>query len=232
MGQDYELDPRFTRDVIRAPERENPSREPPKVSAKYAREYIYNSEYYDAVYETSEIFKSKVFNVNTPPKFDPKFSREEIRPEEKLTTIKNLTPSNKESSLNVTDAEIYGTENKIFRMNGHQFEEYIVRLFQEQGLIVKHTMASHDGGLDGIVFFEGRKFGLQVKKYKSKIGGERVRTFLGSLMNAKLNRGIYITTSDYSIQAKKTAEKNNIVLISGSQIREWRLDLKSVLRRC
>jgi len=50
-------------------------------------------------------------------------------------------------------------------------------------------------------------------------------------MNAKLNRGIYITTSDYSTQANKTAAKHNIILINGDQIKQWRLDLKSILRK-
>jgi len=173
MSQDYKLDPRFARDVIRAPKRKELSREPPKVSEKYAREYIYNSGNSEGRLDKklTHSIKSEPIDsdVNTHPKFDNTPSKRDIKAKKKSINTNSIGHSYNENIFNTTNSGLYSIENKISRMDGHQFEEYIIRLFQDQGLTVKGTMASNDGGLDGVVFFEGKKFGLQVKNINPRL---------------------------------------------------------------
>jgi restriction system protein len=80
---------------------------------------------------------------------------------------------------------------------------------------------SGDGGIDGII--KEDKLGLdvihiQAKRWQSTVGRPEIQSFAGSLDGVKAKKGIFITTSSYSPEAKGYVEKidKRIVLIDGS----------------
>lgn len=88
---------------------------------------------------------------------------------------------------------------------------------------------SGDGGVDGII--KEDKLGLdavyvQAKRWSGTVGRPVVQAFAGSLEGHRARKGVLITTSDFSADAKEYVEKieKRIVLIGGQQLAEYMID--------
>jgi restriction system protein len=86
-----------------------------------------------------------------------------------------------------------------------------------------------DGGIDGII--KEDKLGLdvvyiQAKKWDGTVGRPTVQGFAGALMGKKANKGVLLTTSQFSQDAKGYAESigQKIVLIDGEQLAQFMID--------
>lgn len=80
-----------------------------------------------------------------------------------------------------------------------------------------------DEGIDGIINQD--KLGLdkiyiQAKRWKDNVGRPQLQNFVGALSAKKSNKGIFITTSDFTKEAKDYATNlsHTIVLINGNQL--------------
>jgi len=84
---------------------------------------------------------------------------------------------------------------------------------------------SGDGGIDGIIS-EDRlglsKIYIQAKRWENNVGDVELRNFIGSMSSRGANKGVFITTSEYTKQARETIEKNRssmeIILITGKEL--------------
>jgi restriction endonuclease Mrr len=102
------------------------------------------------------------------------------------------------------------------------FERLIKELFEREGYTISHVGR---GGVEGIDLFgknkeSGRLIVIQCKRYKGVIGTPLLRNFIGAIAADKYlpYRGIFVTTSSYSKDAKILAGKSNIELIDGEQL--------------
>lgn len=93
------------------------------------------------------------------------------------------------------------------------------------------TQYAHDDGIDGIIYED--KLGLdkiyiQAKRYKidNTIGKPQIQQFSGALDEQKATKGVFITTSSYSKEAKQYVEKLNkkIVLIDGQELARYMIE--------
>ena len=88
---------------------------------------------------------------------------------------------------------------------------------------------SHDGGIDGII--KEDHLGLdaiyvQAKRWQATVGRPDVQGFAGSLDGERARKGIFMTTSTFSNEARdyvKRIEKR-IVLVDGQQLAGYMLD--------
>lgn len=94
------------------------------------------------------------------------------------------------------------------------------------------TKKAGDGGIDGII--NGDRLGLdsiyiQAKRWKDTVVGRpEIQKFSGALDTPGATKGIFITTSTFTKEAKEYAKNINnkkIVLIDGSQLAKFRLIL-------
>jgi restriction system protein len=88
---------------------------------------------------------------------------------------------------------------------------------------------SHDGGIDGII--KEDRLGLdviyiQAKRWEGDVGSSEIRNFIGALSVHKAEKGVFITTSGFTKNARETAAKVNskIVLIDGPALAELMID--------
>ena len=93
------------------------------------------------------------------------------------------------------------------------------------------TQYVHDDGIDGIIYED--KLGLdkiyiQAKRYKldNTIGKPQIQQFSGALDEQKATKGVFITTSSYSKEARQYVEKLNkkIVLIDGQELARYMIE--------
>ena len=89
---------------------------------------------------------------------------------------------------------------------------------------------SGDGGIDGII--KEDKLGLdavyiQAKRWEGTVGRPTVQAFAGSLMGNRAGKGVMITTSQFSKDAKdyvRSIQQPKIVLIDGEQLAQFMID--------
>ncbi len=88
---------------------------------------------------------------------------------------------------------------------------------------------SGDGGIDGII--KEDKLGLdavyiQAKRWEKTVGRPEVQGFVGSLAGRKARKGVFITTSQFSKDAKEYVGgiDMKIVLIDGEQLAQLMID--------
>lgn len=98
-----------------------------------------------------------------------------------------------------------------FQSNPFEFEEYCAMLFRAMGKDAKTTQRTNDGGYDVIVHDTDGKYGIvECKCYAvdSKIGRPMLQKLVGACMAypRHLDYIIFITTSDFSDEAKKFAQ--------------------------
>lgn len=86
-----------------------------------------------------------------------------------------------------------------------------------------------DEGVDGII--KEDKLGLdviyiQAKRWENTVGRPEIQKFAGALQGKRAKKGIFITTSDFSKQAKEFVSRieTKIVLIDGEQLAEFMID--------
>jgi hypothetical protein len=116
--------------------------------------------------------------------------------------------------------------DQIFDINSldsYEFELLVIRLLKEMGLQVEETKKTGDGGIDAIARSEepitGGLFVIQCKKYLSNVGEPQVRDLYGVVNHTNASRGILITSSDFTEQAKRFAKGKPIELINGEVLK-------------
>jgi restriction system protein len=115
------------------------------------------------------------------------------------------------------------------------FERLVVELLLRMGYGGSRSDAgraigkSGDGGIDGII--KEDRLGLdiiyiQAKKWDSTIGRPEIQKFAGALQGQRARKGVFITTSDFSQQARDYVAliDSKIVLIDGEQLAQFMMD--------
>jgi len=125
---------------------------------------------------------------------------------------------------------------KIMECSPQFFEKLVVDLLVAMGYGGSRKDAgqavgrSSDGGIDGII--KEDKLGLdavyiQAKRWQTTVGSPTVREFAGSLMGQNARKGVLITTSQFSNEAKSyvcAVPQTKIVLIDGEQLAQLMID--------
>ena len=105
-----------------------------------------------------------------------------------------------------------------------EFENLVKTLLQQMGFNATTTKVSGDGGIDIIALNEqpivSGKYVIQCKRYAigNNIGEPVIRELYGVMMHENANKGILITTSDFSKKAISFAQYKAIELINGDSI--------------
>ena len=109
-------------------------------------------------------------------------------------------------------------------------EHLVLRLLEAMGYggveaISQHLGGPGDEGLDGVIRQDALGLDVvyvQAKRYapERKIGRPDIQAFVGALTGAQADRGIFITTSSFTAEARAYAERiaSRIVLIDGERL--------------
>jgi Holliday junction resolvasome RuvABC ATP-dependent DNA helicase subunit len=126
--------------------------------------------------------------------------------------------------MNVTTGAPVQSKN-LNSLSGVEFEEFITQLLRAMGFQTQMTKASGDGGIDIVAILDkpviGGRYLFQCKRLgpDSLVGAPTVREFYGAVTaDRKARKGILITNSGFSVQAKEFAGEVGIELIDGQQL--------------
>ena len=147
-----------------------------------------------------------------------------------LTAAQQTPQELLESSYQTLHQQIGGDLlEKISKSSPNFFEKLVVDLLVAMGYGGSRKDAgqaigrSGDDGIDGII--KEDRLGLdavyvQAKRWKATVGRPEVQTFAGSLEGHRARKGVFITTSQFSGEAKEyvTRIEKKIILIDGQQL--------------
>jgi restriction system protein len=87
---------------------------------------------------------------------------------------------------------------------------------------LQHVGRSGDGGIDGIISLDRlglEKVFVQAKRWQNSVGSEDIQRFYGALAGQRATKGVFITTSVFTTQARSFAGSvEKIVLIDGERL--------------
>lgn len=123
----------------------------------------------------------------------------------------------------------------VKRVDPSFFEKLVIDLLLKMGYGGSRAEAGRavgktgDGGIDGII--DEDKLGLdkiyiQAKRWENTVGRPIVQAFVGSLAGNHSKKGIFITTSDFTKDAREYIEKidSRISLVDGRKLVELMID--------
>lgn len=104
-----------------------------------------------------------------------------------------------------------------------RFEAFVLDLLKTMGYgisgKISGTRASRDGGIDGVIYEDKLSFRqilVQIKHYAPdhKVQRQEVQAFVGAIAGTDA-KGLFVTSSEFTDEAVKYAEKQNIILLTG-----------------
>ncbi|MCF7908541.1 MAG: restriction endonuclease [Candidatus Omnitrophica bacterium] len=101
---------------------------------------------------------------------------------------------------------------------GYEFENFLNILFKKMGYKVENTKLSGDQGADLVVEKFGEKIVVQAKRYNNKVTNRGVQEVVAAIKHYKADKGMVITTNEFTRSAIKLASSNNIKLIDRGEL--------------
>lgn len=155
-----------------------------------------------------------------------------INKEEQNITPHELLESGYLSIKNELSSELL---SMIKNISSSRFEKLVVDLLVKMGYggSIKEAATvvgkSGDEGIDGII--KEDKLGLdviyiQAKKWEGNVGRPEIQKFAGALLGKKAKKGIFITTSNFTNEAREyvTDIDAKIILLDGRQLTELMIE--------
>lgn len=115
------------------------------------------------------------------------------------------------------------TLGEMLALDPSQFEEFVADVLRRQSFKnVRRVGGSGDLNADVVARdSNGRSVVVQCKRYKpgNRIGSPAIQTFIGMVaVHHKADRGIFVTTSSYTNDARRLAQQHGITLWDGGDL--------------
>jgi restriction system protein len=118
------------------------------------------------------------------------------------------------------------TIQNLLDLDGYEFEQLMLQLFEAIPEFdeVRRTRSRADGGIDLVAIntthFVGGRIAIQAKRYAShrKVDIAAVREIVGSISQREFNKGIIVTTSDFTKAAREEATRLGVELYDGERL--------------
>lgn len=108
------------------------------------------------------------------------------------------------------------------------FEQIVLDLLHAMGYGTDRTAlqrvgGSSDGGIDGIISLDRlglEKVYVQAKRWQGNVGRPELQSFSGALVGRRAKKGVFITTSSYTREAREFAETvgDHVVIVDGVRL--------------
>lgn len=154
--------------------------------------------------------------VNSKPKKPKKFDWQESISKKQLETSTLNHSSKLEYNLKDLNIEL------LKKIEWRRFEELCAAYFKEIGFLPKTQNFGADGGIDIHLFWKGLNHKVGIVQCKAwpdgLVGVAQVRELYGVMMSEKVRKAFFMTSNDFSKDAKKFAVDKNLTLITGVEL--------------
>jgi Holliday junction resolvasome RuvABC ATP-dependent DNA helicase subunit len=136
--------------------------------------------------------------------------------------------------ISENQADLSDVSADFAKITPTDFERLVTEMLRQMGFEAQMTKASGDGGIDIEAVLDrpiiGGKYLIQCKRFDdgNPVGSAAIREFYGALRaDHNAVKGIFITTSTFTPQARQFAQGLPIELIGGEQLRNLLADPRS-----
>jgi len=138
--------------------------------------------------------------------------------DEVILTKKEMDVEDLEKKLTNDFYHPYSFE-EVTLLSGQEFEAFLKNLFEKMGYKVELTKPSSDQGADLILDKNGERTVVQAKRYSNKVNNKAVQEVVAAINYYKADKGLVVTTSEFTSAAVKLANANNISLMDGNKLK-------------
>lgn len=175
---------------------------------------IVNNDHPTTVYENIVSFNQRIpeieaeYNVTLIHKFLLKNGFEVSKKEilESIERVKLLEFENEVLNNYVNREQI-----ELDSIDGYEFEDLLVQIFERAGYNVTHTPYSNDMGAD-LVIQDGNDMIAIQAKHMPKVGPSAIQEVVGSMRYYGASNGMVITTGVFTRAARDLADVNRVIL--------------------
>ncbi|MCL6458924.1 MAG: restriction endonuclease [Gorillibacterium sp.] len=166
---------------------------------------------------------------NTKLKEEP--NKDEMDEAEQYTPEENL----EHSYMKLREELVHELLSRLKAGTPNYFERVVVELLVKMGYggsiadAGKAVGRSGDGGIDGMI--KEDRLGLdiiyiQAKRWEGSVGRPEIQKFVGALHGNRARKGVFITTSTYTKEAKDYVAhiESKVVLLDGEQVAQFMID--------
>jgi HJR/Mrr/RecB family endonuclease/uncharacterized protein (DUF697 family) len=119
--------------------------------------------------------------------------------------------------------------DRVDKMTGEEFENFLGLCFEKLGYRVQKTPASNDFGADLILSKNNKKTVVQAKRYRGKVGNSAVQEVVAAIKHYNAQDAIAITNSQFTRGARKLAKSNGVALWEREQLIDLIMKAKTSL---
>ncbi|HHS9982323.1 TPA: restriction endonuclease, partial [Klebsiella quasipneumoniae subsp. similipneumoniae] len=106
-------------------------------------------------------------------------------------------------------------------MDGYQFENFLVEIFQTLGYDVKETKKTQDQGADLFVTRFGKNMVIQAKNYSGSVGNSAVQQAISAKAFYGCDEAMVVTNSYYTKSAMELADSARVRLIDRNELQKY-----------
>jgi restriction system protein len=174
-------------------------------------------------------------NVRLRSSSDATALDDEVSAEPPIASSATASPDDRlEQALNeLRDATAADLLDNLLQVSPNRFEVIVLDVLHRLGYgtsrsDLQRVGGSGDGGIDGVISLD--KLGLekvyvQAKRWQDTVGRPQLQAFYGALAGQKAKRGVFITTSNFTTQAKDFANSvEGVVLVDGLRLVHLMID--------
>lgn len=151
--------------------------------------------------------------------------------------IEEKTPTDmmNEAFASINDDLVEDLLSKLHNIDPQRFEQIVIDLLVKMGYggnledAAQVTKYRKDDGIDGVI--KEDKLGLdkiyvQAKRWTGTVGKPEIHTFIGALSEQGANKGVFITTSKFSAEARAFKPKSDVkvILIDGEELCHYMIE--------
>jgi restriction system protein len=167
-------------------------------------------------------------------------TRSRRRPRPRTTDVPSTESETPEETLDAAynelrEALIEDLRSRLVAVDDGFFEEVVLDVLVGLGYggskrdAAERVGRSGDGGVDGVIREDTLGLDaiyIQAKKWARErtIGPREIREFIGALQDAEAAKGVFITTSSFSSEARELARRRRVVLIDGPELAGLMID--------
>lgn len=132
--------------------------------------------------------------------------------------LQAILPSSNANDILIKTKSSFGPRN-----DGVLLEEQVYKLLVAMGMQATTTKVTGDGGLDIVAYSEtpifSGKYIVQCKDWAGSVGEPVLRDLFGLVISEGANKGIIITTGQFTSAAEKFADGKPLELIDGNKLK-------------
>ena len=127
------------------------------------------------------------------------------------------------------DPSLFVTIYAVDAMSGHEFEDFLAKLFMTLGYDVQRTKRTGDQGADLFVEKFGNKIVIQAKNYSENVGNAAVQQALAAKAFYGCDQAMVVTNRYFTPSAKELADSAGVKLIDRRELKKYIDEYNSVI---